>query len=133
MLLWLYLLFFAFWPYGVLLEGDFMASVFTSVWQACFGWVNQLLFMDLPIYLGDNALNTLDIIVGTFGIFVGVSALRALVRSSFTFVGEKITNTISEHKDHDFKTNDWQYKDISKSIKQHGSVDVKELREKGIL
>ncbi|MEA4896593.1 MAG: hypothetical protein VB064_15220 [Oscillospiraceae bacterium] len=69
-----------------------MASNFTSLWQMAFSWLGSLLRMKLPIYLGGVALSTMDIIIGTIGIFVAFASIRAVLKSGFSIAGKDIVN-----------------------------------------
>ena len=75
-----------------------MDNNFTLLWQAAFSWIGTLLNLKLPIYLGNTALSTLDIIIGTFGIFVAIASIRALVKSGFTIAGKDIVSEYNHQK-----------------------------------
>lgn len=76
-----------------------MADNFTSLWSMAFGWLVSLLRMPLPIYFGSTPLNLLDIIIGTIGIFVVFSSIRAILKSGFTIAGKDLIRPRTPRKD----------------------------------
>jgi hypothetical protein len=74
------------------IEGEYMANNFTQLWTMSFSWIGSILKMKLPIYLGGVSLSTMDILIGTIGIFVAWASIRALLKSGFSIAGKDIVN-----------------------------------------
>lgn len=68
-----------------------MSGVFDETWKAVFSWLGSLLDMPLPYFFGGQQLDLLDIVIGTLGILVSVSSIRALVGHGFSISGSRLT------------------------------------------
>ena len=69
-----------------------MAATFTATWQAIFGWLMRLFTLPLPFFFNGQQLNMVDMVVGTLGIFVAISTIRALLGHGFSIAGTALTN-----------------------------------------
>ncbi|PKM73899.1 MAG: hypothetical protein CVU91_02300 [Firmicutes bacterium HGW-Firmicutes-16] len=97
-----------------------MASNFTSLWTMSFSWLGTLLNMKLPIYLSGVSLSTMDIIIGTIGIFVAIASIRSLVKATLSIAGKDIQSA---------RSGGGQYKRVDSRISSSTSIEHQQMLE----